>query len=258
MFDFRKTYKNIVVLTGAGISAESGIATFRDSNGLWENHRVEDVATPVAFQKDPALVHKFYNARRKQLLDPEVQPNDAHTALAEFEKRHKGGFVVITQNVDDLHERAGTKNILHMHGELFKKRCQKSGEVSLAVNDFDCQTACSCCKESGNLRPHIVWFGESPFGMDKCQKLLQLCDLFVSIGTSGHVYPAADFVNIAKNGIGAWPPGDPLAGELTKGSSAKVVEINMQSTVLESSFDEGFYGPATSEVPLFFESLNTR
>jgi NAD-dependent deacetylase len=257
MFDFRLKYKNIVVLTGAGISAESGIATFRDSNGLWENHKVEDVASPAGFERDPELVHKFYNARRQQLLSDDVQPNAAHKSLAEFEKRHKGGFVIITQNVDDLHERAGSKNVLHMHGELFKKRCEACSEVSLCVSDISTESTCSKCSYTGNLRPHIVWFGEMPFDMEKCQKLLQLCDLFISIGTSGHVYPAAEFVNIAKNGIGAWPPGDLLAGEYTK-TAAKTVEINLQRTVNRLKFDEGFYGKATEEVPLFFESLNCR
>jgi len=255
MFDFRNNYKNVVILTGAGISAESGIATFRDSNGLWENHKVEDVASPDGFKRDSALVHKFYNERREQLLSNDVQPNAAHKALAEFEKRHKGGFCIITQNIDDLHERAGSKNVLHMHGELFKKRCQKSGEVSLCVGDVTEETVCTCCKEAGNLRPHIVWFGEVPFKMDTCFKLLHLCDLFISIGTSGHVYPAAEFVNIAKDG-GDWST-DPLAQE-SPHTRAKVVEINLEFTANRGDFDEGFYGKASEEVPMFFESLNLK
>ena len=237
MFDFRNEYKNVVVLTGAGISAESGIATFRDSNGLWENHKVEDVASPEGFKRDPALVQKFYNERREQLLADTVQPNAAHKALAAFEKRHKGGFCIITQNIDDLHERAGSKNVLHMHGELFKKRCGYCGEVSLCVGDITEESVCKKC-ETRNLRPHIVWFGEQPLELETCFQLGIICDLFVSIGTSGQVYPAAGFVDLAKD------------------NGAKAVEINLEFTANRGSFDEGFYGKASEEVPLFFESLN--
>lgn len=247
MFDFRNHYKNIVVLTGAGISAESGIATFRDSNGLWENHRVEDVASPAGYHRDPELVQRFYNARRAQLLEDKVQPNAAHQALAKFEKRHKGGFVVITQNVDDLHERAGSRTVLHMHGELFKKRCEACGAVSAVIGEINIEDPCANCGAKGMLRPHIVWFGEMPFDLDKCFKLLHLCDLFVAIGTSGHVYPAADFVNIARNGY---------EESGIKVDAAKTVEINLVRTVGADNFDEGFYGKASEEVSLFFESLN--
>jgi NAD-dependent protein deacetylase/lipoamidase len=256
MFDFRNTYKNVVVLTGAGISAESGIATFRDSNGLWNNHKVEDVATPLAFKRNPKLVNNFYNQRRTELFKPEIQPNAAHKALAEFEKRHKGGFVIITQNVDDLHERAGSKRVLHMHGELLKKRCVKSGEVFPAIDDIAQESLCSCCNKKGTLRPHIVWFGEMPFEMDICTILLSISDLFVSIGTSGHVYPAAEFVEIARKGPGE--RADPLAKDTTKEKPARTVEINLELTVLRKQFDEGFYGKASEEVPMFFESLNCR
>ncbi len=257
MFDFRDTYKNIVILTGAGISAESGIATFRDSNGLWNNHKVEDVATPLAFRRNPKLVNSFYNQRRQELFKPEIQPNLAHKALADFEKRHKGGFVIITQNVDDLHERAGSKTVLHMHGELLKKRCTNTGRVFPAIDDITEDSICACCKETGTLRPHIVWFGEMPFDMDKNTKLLDICDLFISIGTSGQVYPAANFVEIAKRGPEATTD-NPLAWIRTKEKPAKTVEINLESTVIGSNFDEGFYGKASEEVPLFFESLNIR
>jgi NAD-dependent deacetylase len=254
VFDFRNQYKNIVVLTGAGISAESGIATFRDSNGLWENHKVEDVASPEGYRRNPVLVQRFYNARRSQLLEDGIKPNAAHEALALFEKRHKGGFVVITQNVDDLHERAGSKNVLHMHGELFKKRCEACGKVSAVIDKISVEDKCNGCGVFGKLRPHIVWFGEMPFDLDKCYHLLHLCDLFVAIGTSGHVYPAADFVNVARNGYEE--NADPMAIITPKKVHAKTVEINLVRTVEANNFDEGFYGSATEEVPLFFESLN--
>ncbi len=231
-----KELKSIVVLTGAGISAESGIETFRDSDGLWENHRLEDVATPQAFLRDPKLVHRFYNARRRQLI-AEVEANLAHRALASFEEAFEGSFTLVTQNVDNLHEQAGSKNVLHMHGELLKVRCVRSERVFPWDEDLGTHTLCSCCQSPGNLRPHIVWFGEIPFHMKTIEEALLACDLFVSIGTSGHVYPAAGFVQLA-NRVGA-----------------HTVELNLEPSAGESQFADGHYGLATEEVSKFFGDL---
>jgi NAD-dependent deacetylase len=188
----------VVVLTGAGISSESGIATFRAKDGLWENYRVEDVATPEAFDRNPELVHRFYNERRAQHEGSRpgtmaIQPNRAHMALAEFESLFTGSFLLVTQNVDALHERAGSKRVLHMHGELLKMRCMATGEAVPWTRDSSLQSLCDCCGGPGRLRPHIVWFGEMPFHLGQIEMALSACDLFVSIGTSGNVYPAAGF-----------------------------------------------------------------
>ncbi len=183
-------YKRIVVLTGSGISAESGVATFRGAGGLWEGYRVEDVATPQAFASNPELVQTFYNMRRRQLLAG-IEPNAAHIALAEFEKqfsRQGEDFLLITQNVDDLHERGGSKRLHHLHGELLKARSTTTGEVIACKHDLT----------GTDYRPHIVWFGEEPLGLAMIYLTLSRCDLFLSIGTSGHVYPAAGFVELAK------------------------------------------------------------
>jgi NAD-dependent deacetylase len=187
---------NIVVLTGAGISAESGISTFRDANGLWETYRIEDVASPVAFRNDPETVHRFYNLRRAQLH--EVAPNSAHLALAALEREWAGGFLLITQNVDDLHERAGSRNLLHLHGELRKLRCAACGAVTYYEADADMAMRCKTCSKGGVLRPDIVWFGETPYGMDISYEALGQTDIFIAIGTSGQVYPAASFAAIAR------------------------------------------------------------
>jgi NAD-dependent deacetylase len=195
--------RNLVVLTGAGISAESGVATFRDANGLWERFRIEDVASPVAFRRDPATVHRFYNARRAQLH--QVEPNAAHRALAALERdwAGRGDFLLITQNVDDLHERAGSRKLLHMHGEIRKSRCQGCGAVAAHLNDLGTATVCAACGRAGGLRPHIVWFGETPFGMEDAYAALEQADIFAAIGTSGLVYPAAGFADVAaRNGRG--------------------------------------------------------
>ncbi len=226
-------YRSIVVLTGAGISAESGLKTFRDSGGLWEGHRVEDVATPEAFSRSAETVHRFYNMRRKQLLES-AEPNTAHKALADFEKSYDGDFLLVTQNVDNLHEQGGSENILHMHGELLKIRCKKTGAVYETVDPTDESTVCNCCGTPGNLRPHIVWFGEIPMYMESIEKAIQQCDLFVSIGTSGQVYPAAGFVQQAKYG------------------GATTVEVNLEPCEGYSRFDHAYYGPATEVVSAFF------
>ena len=236
--------KSIVVLTGAGISAESGLKTFRDNDGLWEGHKVEEVATPEAFYTHPELVHHFYNMRRAQLLEM-AKPNLAHRTLAEFERGFSGDFVVVTQNVDNLHEQAGSKNIIHMHGELLKVRCQMCGEIfSIDPSDpnynsriphaLSTQLHCPSCHESNSLRPHIVWFGEMPLSMNKIEQALINCDLFVSIGTSGNVYPAAGFVEIALH------------------SGARCVELNLEKSLQGNMFSESYYGNATQIVPEFF------
>ena len=222
---------SIVVLTGAGISAESGIRTFRAADGLWEDHRVEDVATPEAFERNPELVQRFYNERRKPILNGEVTANPAHQALAALEKKFEGNFLLVTQNIDNLHEQGGSKNILHMHGEILKMRCKLTDQVFDCADEINTSDICTCCSTQGTLRPHIVWFGEMPIGMEHIYSVLASCDLFISIGTSGNVYPAAGFVQIAN-----------LAG-------AKTLEINLEESEVASNFDEAIYGKAGEILP---------
>lgn len=225
----------IVILTGAGISAESGLATFRGSDGLWCGHRVEDVATPEAFERNPALVHEFYNLRRAQLH--EVEPNTAHHALAKL-MREIPSTLLVTQNVDNLHDRAHTSSqLIHLHGELTKGRCNYTEEVFDFSGDMSTELPCPCCKRKGAARPHIVWFGEMPLEMERIQRALFACELFLSIGTSGNVYPAAGFVQMAK-----------MAG-------AKTVELNLEPSAGSHLFDETHYGPATEIVPAYVETL---
>lgn len=226
---------SIVVLTGAGVSAESGIQTFRASDGLWEEHRIEDVATPEGFARDPQLVHRFYNERRRKVL--KAEPNRAHVALAEFEARYEGEFLLVTQNIDDLHERGGSGNVIHMHGELLKIKCQNCDEVCAATNDVSCEDKCRHCGARGGLRPDIVWFGEMPYQMERINSALASCTLFASIGTSGNVYPAAGFVQQAR-----------MAG-------AECVELNLEPSAGESYFHRTMYGPATRVVEEFFAGV---
>lgn len=228
---------SIVILTGAGISAESGIRTFRAADGLWENHRVEDVATPEAFMRDPELVHRFYNERRQTLLSPDIQPNAAHSALAKLEQEYPGEVLLVTQNIDNLHERAGSDNLIHMHGELLNLRCIASGEVTYFEGQSSPDDHCECCNTKGQLRPDIVWFGEMPMQMDRIYDALENCALFISIGTSGHVYPAAGFVQVA-NAVGA-----------------HTVELNLEPSKVESTFDDHIYGAASDVVPRFVDQL---
>ena len=223
-------YPSIVILTGAGISAESGIKTFRASDGLWENHPIEKVATPEGFKRDPKLVHQFYNERRSQILNPDIAPNAAHQALAQLEDEYQGNVWVVTQNIDDLHERAGSKNLIHMHGEILKIRCQKTEQVYDCHKSITIDDSCSCCQRTGTLRPHIVWFGEMPFQMDEIYNHISKSHIFISIGTSGNVYPAAGFVEHAKD------------------SGARCVEINPQPTY-NPNFDDFRPGVAGIEVP---------
>ena len=228
--------RSIVILTGAGISRESGLATFRDADGVWAKVRVEDVATPEAFARDPARVHAFYNARRAQLRDPAIQPNAAHQALAELESRWPGDLLLVTQNVDDLHARAGSRRLVPMHGELLKARCLRCQAVQDWAEDLSTATACPGCGAAGGMRPHIVWFGEMPMQMDRIGAALEACDIFVSIGTSGQVYPAAGFVA-------------EVAGR------AHTVELNLEPSAGTALFAEAQHGPATEVVPRFVREL---
>ncbi|MGB1257279.1 MAG: Sir2 family NAD+-dependent deacetylase [Thiolinea sp.] len=230
-------YNHIVILTGAGISAESGIQTFRASDGLWENHRVEDVATPEGFARDPELVQRFYNERRAQLNSGEVNPNSAHQALARLESEFAGKCLLVTQNIDNLHERAGTKNLIHMHGELNKIRCTHSGQVYERTGNLMHDERCPCCQFEGALRPDIVWFGEMPMEMERIYAELAGCDLFMSIGTSGHVYPAAGFVEAAA-----------MAG-------AHTVELNLERSLVNHHFNESINGMAGDIVPEYVAGL---
>ncbi|NIR59884.1 MAG: NAD-dependent protein deacylase [Gammaproteobacteria bacterium] len=230
--------RRIVVLTGAGISKESGLDTFRDPDGIWSQVRLEDVATPEAFERDPARVHAFYNARRRGLLSDDVRPNAAHEALARLEAEWPGEVLLVTQNIDDLHERAGSQNLIHMHGEILKARCLRCGNVTPWAADLDLSTACPACGELGRLRVHVVWFGEMPFEMDRILTALETCDLFVSIGTSGSVYPAAGFVQ-----------------DVRMRGRAHTVELNLQPSEGHSLFAERRYGPAGRVVPEFVDKV---
>lgn len=235
--------RSIAILTGAGISAESGLATFRDQGGLWCNHRIEDVATPEAFARNPKLVQDFYNMRRAQLKP--AQPNAAHRALAELAARFPGDFLLVTQNVDDLHGRALADvtpqpgfTFLHMHGELTKARCAATEHIHDWNGDITDASRCACCRRAGTLRPHIVWFGEMPLGMEEIYHALQNCDLFLAIGTSGNVYPAAGFVD-----------------EVRRAGRGRSVELNLEPSNVHSLFDDAIYGPATQTVPEFLAGI---
>jgi NAD-dependent deacetylase len=227
--------QNIVILTGAGVSAESGVATFRGPDGLWEGHRVEDVATPEAFRRDPALGHQFYDARRARLGT--VEPNAAHKALARLDAEWPGELLLVTQNVDDLHERAGSKRLVHMHGELTKGWCLACDGRFGWDGPMGESACCPSCRTEGRVRPDIVWFGEMPYEMERIDDALQRCDLFVSIGTSGAVYPAAGFVQTARY------------------CGAKTLEINLEPSLASYMFDESRTGKAGELVPLWVDEL---
>ena len=220
--------RNIVVLTGAGISAESGIDTFRDAGGLWEQHRVEDVATPEGFARDPELVQRFYDMRREAVQ--KVDPNPAHEALAQLDAAWEGNLLIVTQNVDDLHERAGAKRVLHMHGELLSALCAQCGQRHRWTGTLIDAPACPGCKQTA-LRPDVVWFGEMPYQMERIYSHLRRADLFVSIGTSGAVYPAAGFVRDAR--------------EL----GARTLELNLERSEGSYWFNESRQGRASELVP---------
>ena len=230
--------KNIVILTGSGVSAESGVATFRDKGGIWAQYDYRDVATPEGFAADPALVHSFYNDRRRAL--PGVAPNDAHRALAELERGLEtcgGRLTLVTQNVDDLHERGGVKNLLHMHGELQKSVCASCSDVRDWKEDLSTETVCPACTRSGAMRPYVVWFGEMPRFMDEAMAAIMRADLFVSIGTSGSVYPAAGFVSEAR------------------GLGIAAMELNLEPSENAHLFTDSRYGPATQIVPAWVREL---
>lgn len=233
-------FRSIVILTGAGISAESGIKTFRAADGLWENHRVGEVASPEGFERNPQLVQRFYNERRRQLLSGEVHPNPAHRALALLEQEFEGEVTLVTQNIDDLHERSGSRKVIHMHGEILKMFCTRTHEVYDIRSDIEAEMCCACCAVSGTLRPDIVWFGEVPYHMEVISDALARCDLFLSIGTSGNVYPAAGFVSMA-NQVGA-----------------HTVEINLEPSVTQSRFKEKIYGKAGVVLPGYVNALLNR
>lgn len=228
-------HRNIVVLTGAGLSAESGLDTFRDKGGIWAKYDYRDVATPEGFAKNPALVHEFYNMRRR--AHAEVKPNAAHFALARLEAQHPGRVTIVTQNVDTLHEAAGARNLIHMHGEIVKVFCRHCTARRVWRDDLARTTVCPMCGESGGMRPDIVWFGEMPYHMDKVAEALAEADLFISIGTSGNVYPAAGFVREAKS------------------YGARTVELNLEPSAGASLFDEAVHGPATEIVPAYVDQL---
>jgi NAD-dependent deacetylase len=229
---------SLVILTGAGVSAESGVATFRDADGLWDKYDWRDLATPEAFARDPAKVHEFYNLRRSQL--PTVHPNPAHLALADLEKRWlaKGGeFLLVTQNVDDLHERAGSERVLHMHGALKQMCCAHCGASGPSLMELSTETLCAACGQEGGMRPDIVWFGEMPKGMNTIMDALEACTHFAAIGTSATVYPAAGFVQVAGR------------------AGAHLTELNMEQTEMLSVFDLRLTGPAGETTPKWVETI---
>ncbi len=230
--------RRIFVLTGAGISAESGLGTFRDPGGIWARFDPMKLATPEAFRRDPDTVHAFYDMRRENLLA--AQPNAAHLALARLEAglRARGATLFLcTQNIDDLHERAGSRQVHHMHGELLKARCGHCGDVCRWTVALSVTDRCAACGRVGALRPDVVWFGEMPYGLDRIETELAASDLFVAVGTSGSVYPAAGLVEIAR------------------AAGIRTCEINLAPSDNATLFDEARYGPATETVPRFVDTL---
>ncbi|WP_069300233.1 NAD-dependent deacylase [Neptunicoccus sediminis] len=224
----------LVILTGAGISAESGLGTFRDAGGLWEKYPIEQVATPEGFAADPALVHEFYNARRANCLTS--APNAAHDALARLEGTLGNDMLIVTQNVDDLHERAGSRSVWHMHGALNRAKCAVCDHSWNAPAKMHPDDPCPDCNTAAT-RPDVVWFGEMPYFMEDIYDRLHRADLFVSIGTSGNVYPAAGFVQEAA------------------AAGARTLELNLEPSLGASSFDESRNGPASQIVPEWVDSL---
>lgn len=227
----------IIVLTGAGVSAESGLATFRDAGGIWARYRIEEVATPEAYARDPAKVLDFYTLRRVQLRDAAIDANQAHRALARLAQDGRHEVLLVTQNIDDLHERGGARDVLHMHGELFKTRCLACGGLFADREDLTVARACESCGVAGRLRPHVVWFGEMPLELDRIYDEFAACDLFVSIGTSGNVYPAADFVRAAR------------------AAGARTLELNLEPSEGATLFHDARYGPASQLVPAWVDEV---
>ena len=227
--------ERIVILTGAGISAESGLGTFRDEGGLWAQHRIEDVATPEAFDRDPERVHRFYNARREQAA--KAAPNAAHLALARLQGSFPGDVTIITQNVDDLHEKAGA-TVIHMHGALSGALCAACDHRWPSEPKMSAGASCPACG-APTARPDIVWFGEMPYRMEEALDAIQTCDLFAAIGTSGQVYPAAGFVEEARR------------------AAAATVELNLRDSDMSHAFDDHITGPASTTVPAWVDRLLT-
>jgi len=226
----------ITILTGAGLSAESGLHTFRDRGGIWERYDLTEVATPEAFARNPAFVLDFYNQRRR--ANEDVKPNAAHEALARLEEKHDGEVRVVTQNIDPLHEMAGTSNLIHMHGEITKALCAECGHRECwGMADITPQSTCPACGTIGRMRPDVVWFGEIPYEMERIFDLLARTDVFVSIGTSGTVYPAAGFVEIARE------------------AGAHTLELNLEPSEGASLFHHAVQGRATQTVPALVEQI---
>lgn len=228
-------YKNILILTGAGISAESGLATFRSSNGLWNNHKVDDVASIEGFERNPTLVHSFYNNMKSEIY--QAPTNNAHLAITRLQKEYSAEVNIVTQNIDTLHEKAGNINIYHIHGQINQAVCQNCGHIMETWGDVDTETTCPNCDILGMMKPNIVFFGESLLCMDKVEEFLRKCDLFISIGTSGVVYPAAGFVQTAKY------------------YGADTIEFTLEPTANNYLFDRHIYGKASETFPKFVEAL---
>ena len=235
-------FKRIVILTGAGISAESGISTFRDKDGIWAKVDYRDVATPEGFARNPQRVLEFYNMRRK--ASGNIEPNAAHFALAKLEREHAerngGQVLIVTQNIDPLHEAAGAKNLIHMHGQLDQvlcNACQSRHPWDAQSPELSIDMKCASCGKAGGVRPDVVWFGEMPYHMERIYQELAAADLFISIGTSGNVYPASGFVAEAK------------------GNGAHTVELNLEPSEGASLFHEVHHGPASKVVPMYVERI---
>jgi NAD-dependent deacetylase len=229
---------HVFVLTGAGISAESGLGTFRDTNGIWAKFDPMKLATPEAFAADPVRVHEFYNMRRRNLID--ASPNPAHQALAHLERAvvaQGGGVFLCTQNIDDLHERAGSRQVHHMHGELLKSLCARCGARAPCRHDLSILDTCPSCGRDNSLRPDVVWFGEMPYGLEEIEAALEASEMFISVGTSGSVYPAAGYV------------------ELARAFGIETCEVNLEPSANAHAFDRKVYGPASETLPVFVEEL---
>ena len=232
------TKKNLFILTGAGVSKESGIKTFREKDGLWENYKIEDVCTVEAFIKDPNLVNNFYNERRSSIIDQKILPNEAHYQLAKLEKKWKGDFILVTQNIDNLHEQAGSIKILHMHGSLDKCFCMNCGAEYKFNFDLSTDFVCKKCNVKGKVRVDIVWFGEQPKYLDKIYKYLDRTDVFLSIGTSNNVYPAAGFIDYLKH----------------QKRKIDFYEFNIEKTSKSFLFTKSFIGPASETLKKLVDS----
>jgi NAD-dependent deacetylase len=232
---------HIFILTGAGISKESGLDTFRDADGIWSKYKIENVCTPDAFLRDPDLVHEFYNGRRQQLSG--VVPNDAHHAIARLQRDWPGQVTLVTQNIDDLHNRALAAlgvhaPIIQMHGKLLESLCADCGRVEIIAGDLSVDSVCPQCQRAGCVRPNIVWFGEMPYHMNEIYAAVEVADIFIAIGTSGTVYPAAGLVHAARS-----------AG------CKRAIELNLEKSEVNQYFTEHRTGPATQLVPALVQEL---